>query len=381
MTGEIYLITNKVNGKQYIGKTTQGFEYRFSEHIRKAYAVDYVTCDYIYNHKFYRALRKYGSDNFYIELLGTFDLDKLNQKEVEYIAKYNTYYSGYNSTVGGAGCTKLELSDSEIRYITDTYKSGLSAKNIGNELGVSGQTILRILKSVGIEIRRDSNYPLRIVMYDKQFNPIRVFNSKREIVKWLDDSTDYAINLHSIYGLITRACQNGNIAYGHRWQLLLELQYDNKVFRTRFDRDAYIDGEEAYKPDGKEYWIVDGVLNNIIKLPKENTSKTRKHIKCKEYNTTVEIDRIRISYKSKTTNKDKNKICLGCGCLVIATTKDGLCNSCANVAAKGKSPKPSKEELKSLLDRNIQVKQIAKMYDRSQSTVSTWIKQYSLKYK
>ena len=200
-------------------------------------------------------------------------------------------------------------------------------------------------------------------MYDKHFNPMRVFNSKREIVKWLDDSTDYSINLHSIYGLITRACQNGNIAYGHRWQLLSELQCDNKVFRTRFDRDAYIDGEEAYRPDGKEYWIVDEALNNIIKLPKENTLKIRKYI----------------SYKSKTPRKTKT--CLSCGHLVIATTKEGFCNSCANVIAKGKSPKPSKEELESLLDRNIQVKQIAKMYDRSPSTVSTWIKQYNLKCK
>lgn len=56
-----------------------------------------------------------------------------------------------------------------------------------------------------------------------------------------------------------------------------------------------------------------------------------------------------------------------------------MCNSCANIVAKGKSPKPSKEELKLLLDQGLQKKQIAKMYDRTPSTIHYWINQYGLR--
>ena len=83
--------------------------------------------------------------------------------------------------------------------------------------------------------------------------------------------------------------------------------------------------------------------------------------------------------------KDKNndlhicKICGCCGCFITNQSKTGMCNSCANVVAKGKIPKPSKEELKSLLDKGLQKKQIADMYGRSDSTVHHWINSYNLR--
>ena len=60
--GRIYKITNKVNGKVYIGQTTQyPPEKRFNEHKCKA---KNGSKDYIY-----RSMREHGIENFTFEII------------------------------------------------------------------------------------------------------------------------------------------------------------------------------------------------------------------------------------------------------------------------------------------------------------------------
>lgn len=88
--GKIYLITNQVNGKQYVGQTRLTLESRFKSHCRK---------DKIESMAIRAAINKYGKENFTIELLEeTTDLD---DRETYYIEKYDTYKNGYNNTIGG----------------------------------------------------------------------------------------------------------------------------------------------------------------------------------------------------------------------------------------------------------------------------------------
>ena len=53
----IYKIINDINDKVYIGQTSYSLETRFKEHLYK------VNLD----RPLYRAMRKYGIDNFHIE--------------------------------------------------------------------------------------------------------------------------------------------------------------------------------------------------------------------------------------------------------------------------------------------------------------------------
>ena len=86
----IYLFTNKVNGKKYVGQTTRPFEHRFSEHRRKDSLLS-------------RAFKKYGIENFEHEILDTAsDMDELNEKEIFWIKRLNTKRpNGYNLCDGG----------------------------------------------------------------------------------------------------------------------------------------------------------------------------------------------------------------------------------------------------------------------------------------
>jgi len=58
MTGFIYVITNDINGKQYIGKTTDTIEKRFKTHLEE---YQKFRCE---KHPLYVAMNKYGIEHF-----------------------------------------------------------------------------------------------------------------------------------------------------------------------------------------------------------------------------------------------------------------------------------------------------------------------------
>jgi len=88
--GKIYLITNTINNKVYIGQTKLTLEQRFKEHQRPSKKMSVS-----------KAIQKYGRENFIIELLEECDVHNLDERETFYIKKYNSYEEGYNNTIGG----------------------------------------------------------------------------------------------------------------------------------------------------------------------------------------------------------------------------------------------------------------------------------------
>lgn len=95
-TGVIYKATCTISGKSYIGQTVN-FENRKKQHI-------WATDDYV----FHKAIRKYGKENFNWEILEECEVNQLDEKEIYWIAYYDTYNNGYNMTEGGDNATALE---------------------------------------------------------------------------------------------------------------------------------------------------------------------------------------------------------------------------------------------------------------------------------
>ena len=88
--GYIYKITNKMNGLAYIGKTSN-FKRRIREHER-------ATEDTA----IHNAIIKYGPENFTYEILERFPQEHLAEREMTWIAVFNTWKGdGYNCTPGG----------------------------------------------------------------------------------------------------------------------------------------------------------------------------------------------------------------------------------------------------------------------------------------
>jgi len=119
--GKIYKITNKENGLIYIGCTINSLEKRFGEHLSRCFTSEYKS-------KLYNSMKKYGQENFIIELVEECELDVIYETERKYIEQYDSYNNGLNSTIGGEGCLGYTHS-SEIREkISENTKNGNSHK-------------------------------------------------------------------------------------------------------------------------------------------------------------------------------------------------------------------------------------------------------------
>ena len=103
----IYKITNKLNGKVYIGQSID-IDTRWRQHINAK--------DDALIHK---SIQKYGPENFNFEVLLECPAEMLNDWERDMIALYDCISpKGYNLTEGGGGCkcseeTRLKMSEAK----------------------------------------------------------------------------------------------------------------------------------------------------------------------------------------------------------------------------------------------------------------------------
>jgi len=91
----VYVITNELNGKRYVGQTRQGLARRRGEHMYR-----FTTNER--DHKLYQAMRKHGVENFsFNALCSVLTPDHLDDLERHFVAEFNSFNRGYNMTCGG----------------------------------------------------------------------------------------------------------------------------------------------------------------------------------------------------------------------------------------------------------------------------------------
>ena len=116
----IYKITNKENGKVYIGQSIRPVEQRFKRHINDA-------MNNIINTHFARAIRKYGKDCFVYEVIDTAtNQTELNEKEQKWINFYDSVNTGYNETDAIYKCggnTYMSKTNEEMKSISEKIKN------------------------------------------------------------------------------------------------------------------------------------------------------------------------------------------------------------------------------------------------------------------
>lgn len=96
----IYVITNLVNDKVYVGQTARKLKDRWRQHIWDSKRKPFLL---------YRAMRKYGLDKFDITpICSAISPAVAGELESYFIKKYDSFLSGYNMTSGGERCVQSE---------------------------------------------------------------------------------------------------------------------------------------------------------------------------------------------------------------------------------------------------------------------------------
>ncbi|MBQ4559908.1 MAG: GIY-YIG nuclease family protein [Tyzzerella sp.] len=107
----------------YIGQTSETIEKRFARHI--GYQKDE------HDTKFYRAIRKYGKENFKIEAIDYADTQQeLDEKEIYYIKLYDSVKNGYNSKDSIGKCGGDTLSEHQN---LDEIKEKIRQSKLGDK--------------------------------------------------------------------------------------------------------------------------------------------------------------------------------------------------------------------------------------------------------
>ena len=152
----IYKITNKINGKSYIGQSIN-VEKRWIEHQRSAFKSRSKK-----TYPLYEDIRQYGIDNFTFELLEECEARALNKLEQFYVEKYNTFNDGYNQTEGGGGKYFFaELTMDMVESVKKELKeSSKSRSAIGAEYQIS-EAVVQDIDNGSIFNDEHENYPLR----------------------------------------------------------------------------------------------------------------------------------------------------------------------------------------------------------------------------
>ena len=120
----IYLITNKINDKKYVGLTTRSIEIRWKEHCRHS------------SQRIDEAIQEYGQDNFTIEKIEDCDDAQLDEREIYWIEYYNTFKGfGYNCNPGGGNNRgenngRTKLTNEDVAYIRECYDSHMRRRDV-----------------------------------------------------------------------------------------------------------------------------------------------------------------------------------------------------------------------------------------------------------
>lgn len=169
----IYKITNKINGKSYIGQSTD-IAKRWSHHLTIAYNDKYSAYQWYIHH----ALKKYGKENFTFEVLEECTEEQLNEREIYWIAYFDTYNNGYNLTEGGNSSKNLGIQIDQYDLMGNFIQSFENITKASKSLDIGIGNIITCLK------KRSQSAGNYIWRYHGEPAPDPYVNTVKDNHKW-----------------------------------------------------------------------------------------------------------------------------------------------------------------------------------------------------
>ena len=215
----VYIHTNKINNKKYIGLTSQ----------KNPNDRWHNGTNYIHNRHFSSSIKKYGWDNFTHEIVK----DNLSREEAallerELIAQYNTTNEnyGYNLDSGGSYTTHSESTKEKIRYALTGIKRSNETKEKIRQASTGNKNCLgRKQTEEAKQKNREAHYNKTHIVSEKAKEKMMLNQKSRKEI--------FCVELNKIFPSISAAARfiNGSqgtisstlkgsrkTAYGFHWQ-------------------------------------------------------------------------------------------------------------------------------------------------------------------
>lgn len=150
----IYKIENLMNKRAYIGQSKNILK-RFANHK----IIAFNEKDHSYNYPLYKAIRKYGLENFSFEIIEECLVKELNEKERFWISFYNSFFEGYNQGIGGEQSRFSLNKENIIGIVNDLEKTDMFHKDIAIKWNTSIEMVQGI--NTGRYWKYDRKYPIQ----------------------------------------------------------------------------------------------------------------------------------------------------------------------------------------------------------------------------
>ena len=285
----IYLITNLINNKKYVG-STNNVKRRWREHIGSA---KWPSCQSYY-FPLQCAIRKYGEENFKFEVIEeNIPLIETPQKEQEYIIKYNSLTNtgwGYNQTL----YTDCALQDPKIIERMSKINSKRCA------LVDSNMNILQIYNSLHEACR--INFNINEASMIREVCLGKIYSLHNKLFRFIDDNDQIIIVENNTrkrrQGICGFSIYNINdVVY---YDSILEASQIEKIERRSLQK--CLNGETRYSYVNRRVWRRIDEYGNII----ENSLSVRDIIIEHNGYCSIDIDTNEvIYYLTKTEIKNK----------------------------------------------------------------------------
>lgn len=236
----IYKITNKINNKKYIGQSIN-IEARWKEHLANIHSDK--------QNLIYKAMRKYGVENFIFEVIEICNEDDLDKKEIFWIKHYDSYNNGYNMTLGGQEGRKYDY-----KFLISQYQKYKTVEKTAEKCGCHAHTVSRALKAHEITPHTKA---LGVSRKIRQIDPvslttINIYNSLTEASKALGKNNTTAIS-HALSG-------KTKSAYGFIWK---DFNEDIEVLKQVDTKIKNMHGKEKLQQLDKDTGEILNEFNSV----------------------------------------------------------------------------------------------------------------------
>lgn len=207
----IYVITNDINNKQYVGKTNNSLSQRFKSHISDSKNRKYE------HRPLYSAMNKYGVEHFSIKQLEECSAEEASVKEIYWIGKLDTYKNGYNATLGG---------DSKHYYnyqeIANKYLELQNQKETAEYFNCDIHTVKIACEQCNVKIISSADQNRKKVPKIKLIEKELIFETLRDAARYLQEQNITTNkSLQSITKNISRVCKGERkSAYKFHWEYI-----------------------------------------------------------------------------------------------------------------------------------------------------------------